>query len=211
MKNLIWLKFLLVFFLSIFCVPSFAQKNTETSIDVNIQDSLAFELCKIYALDQGIHNALLWKESQEMENAIGLTSIKIDSVLFDQLISFIKIHGYPNKELVGSRNYKYECVQAAAGVVLLHNPRRLLTPEVYNLLKNEAKKGNMPASFLEIYLDKYYVFYQKKSLYNSQFKFMLKTNKGVCREDKALSDSLRVDIGLQPLPDSVFVNCKCEK
>ena len=56
-------------------------------------------------------------------------------------------------------------------------------------------------------LDKYYVVYEKRSLYNSDFKAFLPNN-GVLASDKILSDSLRTDIGLLPLNEAEFIHIK---
>lgn len=73
------------------------EKNFHNpSTDKNIQDSLAFELCTMFGLDQGIRD-------MEIFSLLGNTSRNIDSLSFNRLVKFIKTYGYPNKQLVGEK------------------------------------------------------------------------------------------------------------
>ena len=115
------------------------------------KNNLAFELCAMYGLDQGIRNYdIKFNRSEIMP--------KIDSANFYRLITIIKENGYPNPKNVGKRNLKdQECVGLAAAAILLHNPHRVVKEdEVRNLLLQEVDKGNMKREFLAAILDKYY-------------------------------------------------------
>lgn len=176
--------------------PCISQNNK------TLQDSLSFELCQLFAADQSIRELKLDKE-------IIIATKKLDSINFNKAISFIRQNGFPNEKLLGENFYSQECVQAACTVVLLHNPRRAIEPDVYSLLKNEVEEKRLSPITLSYILDRYYVSYKGISLYNSPYK--VNTNaKGVRLEDKQESDRLRKDIGLEPLPESEFVS-KIEK
>ncbi|NJM78839.1 MAG: hypothetical protein HC854_03025 [Flavobacterium sp.] len=167
------------------------------------QDSLAFELCQIYGLDQGV------RLSEGFPNKMMLVQ-NIDSLCFKRVINFIKINGYPTDKILGERNYKQECVPGSVIAVLLHNPHRLVRErEYFELLLNEVKKGNLkPESFATI-LDKYYWTKSKNKetrrvFYGSQFG-------KPCIQTKDETNKARVEIGLKPLNDDEFVDCEGEE
>ncbi len=163
------------------------------------KNSLAFELCAMYGLDQGIRNYdIKFNRSEIMP--------KIDSANFYRLITIIKENGYPNPKNVGKRNLKdQECVQAAAVAILLHNPHRVVKEDdVRNLLLQEVEKGNMKREFLAAVLDKYY--WSKKGN-NRRVYYGTKFGKP-CIKDRAKSDSLRKAISLPPLKTEDFKNCE---
>lgn len=165
----------------------------------NSENNLAFELCAMYGLDQGIRNYdIKFNRSEIMP--------KIDSANFYRLITIIKENGYPNPKNVGKRNLKdQECVDLAAVAILLHNPHRVAKEDdVRNLLLQEVEKGNMKREFLAAILDKYY--WSKKGnnrrvYYGTQFG-------KPCIKDRAKSDSLRKAISLPPLKTEDFKNCE---
>lgn len=166
------------------------------------KDSLAFELCQIYASDQSIRNIELTKSFQkEMSVIVGV----LDSINFEKVIAVISKYGFPSEHILGGY-IAFECVAGAVTAVLLHCPHRLLEANVYNLLKREVIRGNLSAQSLAVYLDKYYVTYEKRSLFNSPFKEWTKA-KGVCLRDKEDSEKVRRDIGLEPLADSIYIDC----
>jgi hypothetical protein len=95
-------------------------------------------LRQIYGLDQGIRNDFLKREHSDFGNVYQA----IDTLNCDRIITFIERNGYPNKQLLGEKNYSFESVQSAAGVVLLHNPHRLVNEQEYfELFLNEVKRG----------------------------------------------------------------------
>src|SRR5690606_5897728 len=102
---------------------------------------------------------------------------------------------------------KIESVNLAAVSVLLHNPHRLVNEKEYlDLFLIEVEKGNMSREFLATVLDKYYWvrrddFGNQKLLYGTQFG-------KPCKKYRKQSDSVRAIIGLAPLPDSLFIDCK---
>lgn len=163
---------------------------------------MAFELAQIFAIDQGIRDNHILKT---YPTEISKIMPAIDSINFDKFIAFIKDYGYPRKSLIGEY-LKYENVKAAGLVTLLHNPRRLIEPEIYQMFRKEVIEGRLSAEMFALALDKYYVVYKGKSLYNSQFRSWPDlTIKGVSIVDKQLSDSLRMDIGLLPLAEDEFI------
>ena len=164
---------------------------------VSNRDSLAFELCQLYGSDQSLRN---------IGNDKSYISSKLDSINFSKIITFIGKYGFPSESLLGVENMKYECVEAAAIAILLHSPQKVVTPEIYALLKSEVIAGNLKPTTFSYFLDKYYVYYKKYSLFGSRF--MSDTPcKGVRLKDKNIVNKARMDIGLEALPDSAFVNC----
>lgn len=167
------------------------------------QDSLAFELCKIYGFDQGIRDYHLNVDRRELMP-------KIDSLSFDRIVTFLQKNGYPNEALVGEKNLKQECVVAAFTAVLLHNPHRLVNEQKYfDLFLNEVKKGSIDASFFATILDKYYWAKSKNKktrrvFYGSQFG-------KPCIQTKVETNQARMEIGLAPLEDDGFVDCGKEE
>lgn len=164
-----------------------------------IQDSLAFELCKIYGFDQGIRDYNLKVNRKELMP-------KIDTLSFNRIVSFLEENGYPSERLLGEENMKQECVEAAFTAVLLHNPHRLVNEQKYfDLFFNEVKKGNLDASFFATILDKYYWANSKNRInrrvfYGSQFG-------KPCIQTKEATNKARMEIGLESLGDDGFVDC----
>lgn len=159
-------------------------------------DSMAVILSGIYGLDQGIRdNSNLWGQSKRLRE-------HTDSVCYEKALSFIRTYGYPHN--LGKYS-GVEPIEAAIPVVLLHSPHRLKNPEVYQLLRSEIKAGRMNPEMLALATDRYYVTYEKRTIHNSPYAQTL-PQKRPYRKDKLLSDSLRLDINLLPLPDSVFVD-----
>lgn len=172
--------------------------NTEHLSDTNLQDSLAFELCQLYGLDQGV------RSPYDKGGTVSWPAIQYaDTIAFYKLMAFVKDNGFPHEELLGE-HYKRECVQAAAAVVLLHNPHMLVNNKAYkDVFINEVKKGNMQADFLATVLDKYYWVKkanEHKVLYGSQFGMP-------CKDIKEETNKARAEIGLAPLADSLFKDC----
>lgn len=184
---------------------SCSQKNEKsdikhsTNLDENkiaIQDSLAFELCTMYGLDQGVrHDSLAYDRRDVMP--------KVDSLNFKRLISFVKQNGFPNKRLVGDNFYAHECVELAAVAIMLHNPHRLVNEkEYFDLFFEEVEKGNLPRSFFVDVLDKYYLMKSgwQHAMYGSQFG-------QPCITTKEQTNRLREEVGLAPLKDEEFKHC----
>ncbi len=174
-----------------------------SNVNVERQDSLAFELCQIYGLDQGVRNSKGFPGKMKLIQ-------KIDSFNFKRILHFVKINGIPNKELLGENNMKQECVESAMTAVLLHNPHILVDDrKSLNVFLAEVDKGNLKKEYLATVLDKYYwaqrdEYGNKKVLYGSQFG-------KPCKKYRTQSDSVRAIIGLKPLPDSLFVDCNKNK
>lgn len=199
--NSISTKVFIIIFYSIF-IYSCKQEEVKSirlqseQIDKNDKATIAFELCAMYGLDQGIRD-------REIFSLLGHTSRNIDTLSFNRLVTFVKKHGYPNEELVGKENYKYECVAMAATAIMLHNPYRLVNEkEYFNLFLNEIEKGNMSRDFLATVLDKHYWSRSRgeRVMYGSQF--------GIpCIETKEETNRLRKEIGLKPLKNDEFKEC----
>lgn len=171
---------------------------TKVGKATNKKDSVLIELIKLWGLDQGIRNNNIFHDSEYL----GYVKIsKIDSFCFERAISLIKKYGWPTEQTVGDF-YEYEETHALSPI-LLHSPHRLKNDSIYQLLKGEVIAKRLKPESLALFLDKYYVTYEKRSLYNSPFKVWTPA-KGVLLKDKHLSDSLMKDIGLSPLPDSIY-------
>ena len=161
----------------------------------NSRNNLAFELCEIYGIDQGIRQDGIVIDKK--------SNIKIDSLNFQRVINFINKNGYPNKDNIGTY-INEKCVQAAAIVVLLHNPQQIVNNKEYrDILIKEVKKGNMKEETLLLIMDKYYwhISKGKKVYMGSKFG-------KPCIKDRAKSDSLRKAISLPPLKTEDFKNCE---
>ncbi len=163
----------------------------------HFQDSLAFKLCQMYGLDQGVRLST---------GAEGKWSfiLPVDSLNFNQAIDFIKIHGYPTEELVGKTNFSHECVQLSFTAIMLHNPSRIVNDKNnFQLLLAEVNKGNLDRKMFANMLDKYYWLKRGNNhrvLYGSDFG-------KPCLETKNETNAARAEIGLEPLEDSEFTNC----
>ncbi len=162
----------------------------------NIQDSIALELCQIYGLDQGI---------RQRNIGCGPKATLIDSTNFIKIIDIIDKYGFPSKNTLGEY-FRGECVQMAAVAVMLHNPHKIAKDKkILNLLVREYKKGNLIERLLYSFIDKYYfmkTFDTTKKVYYGPSSWGKP-----CIEDRAISDSLRNEIGLPPLKDEDFKDC----
>ena len=159
------------------------------------KNNLAFELCEIYGIDQGIRQDGIVIDKK--------SNIKIDSLNFQRVINFINKNGYPNKDNIGTY-INEKCVQATATIVLLHNPQHIVNNEEYrDILIKEVKKGNMKEETLLLIMDKYYwhISKGKKVYMGSKFgKPWIK--------DRAKSDAWRKTISLPPLKTEDFKTCE---
>ena len=161
----------------------------------NLRNNLAFELCEIYGIDQGIRQDGIVIDKK--------SNIKIDSLNFQRVMNFINKNGYPNKDNIGTY-INEKCVQATATIVLLHNPQHIVkNKENRDILIKEVKKGNMKEETLLLIMDKYYwhISKGKKVYMGSKFG-------KPCIKDRAKSDSLRKAISLPPLKTEDFKNCE---
>lgn len=191
----------IIMFASHFSCSSILKENALSTEIAGINkerfsDSLAFELCEIFGLDQGIRN------SGGYENKMRAIQ-NTDTLNFNRLIDFIKKHGIPNEKLLGKENYSHECVKAAFGAVMLHNPHRIVNEkENFDFFISLIEKDQLKPETLALILDKYYWSKSrgKSVLYGSQFG-------KPCVETKAKTNKARKVIGLEALPDSLFVKC----
>lgn len=184
------------------CIKNKNQKALSTQNEISlqqkkIQDSLAFELCMIYGLDQGIrHDSLSYNRREVLPT--------VDSLNFHRFVDFVKKYGYPNKSLLGEENYKHECVNSVDLAIMLHNPHRLVNERAYfDLFLEEVEKGNLSRSFFVDVLDKYYFMKSgwKNTMYGSQF--------GIpCLKTKDETNQLREEVGLEPLKEKDFKICE---
>jgi hypothetical protein len=183
-----------------------SNKTINTTNDNNRKDNLAFELCQIYGLDQGIRDEFLWSKHIEFGNV----HLAIDTLSFNRVTEFVIKNGFPTKQLVGEKNYQIECVEGAAIAVLLHNPHRLVNEKTYfDLFLKEVNKGNLKATTFADLLDKYYWASSKNKknrrvFYGSQFG-------KPCIQTKDATNIARIEIGLKPLDDDGFVDCEGEE
>ncbi|MEZ0006862.1 hypothetical protein ABH942_002240 [Flavobacterium sp. 28YEA47A] len=201
-------KILLSFVIVSSLIFSCSRKHTtKTNIPISEntfkQDSLAFELCKMYGFDQGIRDNKLSFNKKELMP-------KIDSTNFANMVDFIIKNGYPTEALLGERNMKHECVEAAVVAILLHNPHRLVNEKVYfDLFLKEVNKGNIDNAFFASVLDKYYWLNstnkkQRRVFYGSQFG-------KPCIQTKEATNKARIEIGLKPLNEDEFIDCGQEE
>lgn len=153
-------------------------------------------------MDQGI------RESPGMPNKWDFIR-PIDSLNFNRIAIFVEKYGFPNEKLLEENFKNHECVAMSAYVVLLHNPKRLVHEiEYFKLFYSEVEKGNLHMDNFIAFLDKYYwakrdSFGNRKLLYGSQFG-------KPCFKYRKKSDSVRAEIGLPPLHDSMFIKCKAK-
>ena len=174
------------------------KKEHFKSAEINtfLKDSLAYELCQIYGLDQGM------RKSGGFENKMLLVQ-SVDSFNFKRIIKFIKENGLPNKELLGKERYSQECVQGAFGAVMLHNPHMIVNNEEYlDFFVDLVESDELESQTLALILDKYYWAKSggKSVLYGSQFG-------KPCLETKEQTNIARQKIGLKPLEDLEFQDC----
>jgi hypothetical protein len=160
-----------------------------------IPDSVCFKLCEVYGSDQ------IMREKSVAETLYKSIS-KVDSIHFNIIIDIIEEYGYPSKNNLPDCLKNAECILSSATAVLLHVPH--LAYKNKNVLLKEVANNRLPAETLMIILDKYYTTYEHRSLYGSPFRAWT-PNKKLNLNDRFLSDSLRMELGLQPLPDSLFV------
>lgn len=190
-------------FVSLFTNCKVNHSHQKYQMSSRKQDSLAFELCQIYGSDQGIRDMKLLTSKSRVLAFIP----SLDSINFFKIMNFVETNGFPNRKLLGDSNYSHECVESAPIAVLLHTPHMLVNNKQYlNVFIEEVKKGNIKPQTLALILDKYYwvkkdEFGNRELLYGSQFG-------KPCFKNRKKSDSVRNDIGLPPLPDSMFIDCK---
>jgi hypothetical protein len=181
------------------CGTSSSLKNFDTKVTTKeyLQDSLAFEICQMYGLDQGVRLSPGFKGKWDFIDPI-------DSLNFTKVINFVKKNGYPTAKLLGRNNYKHECVSTSFHAILLHNPVQLVkNKEYFNLFLEEVNKGNLSRELFATMLDKYY--WLKKGnnghvLYGSQFG-------KPCIQSKEETNKARQEIGLNALSESEFIDC----
>ena len=181
---------------TLYLILLFLSFNIYSQENQVLKDSLAFELCQIYGLDQGIRN------SPGFENKMLLVR-SIDTFNFKKIVRFIENYGIPNEKLLGEKNYSQECVQAAFGAVMLHNPHMIVNEKKnFDFFLDLVKKGQLKSQTLALILDKYYWVksHGKSVLYGSQFG-------KPCIDDKDKTNEARKIIGLPPLDNSGFVDC----
>jgi hypothetical protein len=186
MKHFIILSLFSLLFVNI-CAQEIKDTNT-----------LAFDLCELSAIDQTIR-------TPEYFDVLKKEFAKVDSLNFNKFIKFVKANGFPNKKLVGEGNWVHGCVRMTGFMYLVHNPKKV-AGEYYNLFKAEVDKGNLSPTMFSYALDRYYVSVEGRSYFDTPYKVWTTAN-GVCLQDKAKSDSLRRSIGLEPLPESAFIDC----
>jgi hypothetical protein len=193
----------LVFLLGVASCKSVVISQQQTT-EVNLatqrkQDSLAFELCQIYGSDQGIRDSRIRYNKREIMP-------KVDTLSFIKIVNFVIINGYPTEKLLGEKNASHDCVALALTAILLHNPHRLVNEQkYYDLFFNEVKKGNLDSEFFASVLDKYYWVHSKNKttrrvFYGSQFG-------KPCIQTKEATNKARIEIGLEVLADTGFVDC----
>ena len=172
--------------------PSFPEEST---VNQHTIDSIAYELCTMYGLDQGIRN----KGSFILSNREDI--LKIDSLNFTKLVGIVKEFGYPNEKILGDRYKAHSCVIMSSTAIMLHNPHKIIQDKaLFDLFLNEVNKENLSRDFFATILDKYYWSKSRgeRVMYGSSF--------GVpCIETK--EETIRKEIGLEPLREDEFKEC----
>ncbi len=173
------------------------SSNQNEKLNIETQDSLAFELCSLFGFDQGIRDREI---IMDLNRDLGA---KIDLMNFEKFITIVQKYGYPNEQLLGKRNWAQTCVSSSGTAIMLHNPSKIIyRTKYFDLFLSEVNKGNMDREFFATVLDKYYWSKSRgqKVMYGSQF--------GVpCMETKDETNKLRKEIGLEPLKDNEFKVC----
>ena len=196
--------YLLSAFLILSCgtKPEPLQPLAEEMSTNRLQDSLAFELCKMFGGDQIIREPFISGGKVNWDYIH-----QLDTLSFNKAISFIKNNGYSTASLVGNENYQHECVSASLNAILLHSPHLIVNNrQHFELLLNEADKGNLDREIFAAILDKGYLM-QKK------YKYVIYGTKAFgmpCRDIKDRTNTARAEIGLPPLADSLFVDCSAK-
>lgn len=196
MKKLLFLSILL---LSFACTenkkPSISEEST---VNQQLIDSIAYELCTMYGLDQGIRERKVWREINKS------TARNIDSLNFTKLVSIVKEFGYPNEKILGDRYKVHSCVIMSSTAIMLHNPHKIIHDQaLFDLFLDEVNKGNLSREFFATILDKYYWSKSRgeRVMYGSSF--------GVpCIDTKDETNRLRMKIGLEPLKEEEFKDCE---
>jgi hypothetical protein len=175
---------ILMYALSVFQYTLNAQE-----LDERIKDSIKFELCKIWATDQTMRHELIEEAPKIMR--------KIDSLNYESFLSIVRKYGFPSSKKLGSIE-KCDCLQAGV-VILLHNPKKIVQKETFELLYSEMKKGNLNSILFANALDKYYILYEGYSLYGA----IPKLKKPLIK-DFELVNCKRMELDLSPLGKECF-------
>jgi len=174
--------------------PVFSEESTANQ---HLLDSIAYELCTMYGLDQGIRDRKVWGEINKT------TARNIDSLNFAKLVSIVQEFGYPNENILGDRYKAHSCVIMSSSAIMLHNPHKIIHDQaLFDLFLDEVNKGNLSREFFATILDKYYWFKSRGEhvMYGSSF--------GIpCIDTKDETNRLRKEIGLKPLKDEEFKDC----
>lgn len=205
---------------TILAMHGLAQTQTNIELPDSTRKRLAFELFEIYITDQHIRHTELWRATHRLTDKETDTSRKeligdtrdammlvTDSINFDRFFNMVRQYGWPSAKRLQPYVINHNCFTITGMPILLHNPKRIVKEhDIYQLLKHEALVGRLDKRWLADALDKYYVFYEYRSLYGTQMKNWKRcTLGGVSIHDRQLSDSLRRDIGLPPLDENEFV------
>jgi len=126
-------------------------------IEKRVKDSIKYELCKIWATDQTMRHELIEEAPKILH--------KIDSLNYESFLSIVRKYGFPSSKKLGAIE-ECDCLQAGV-VILLHNPRKIVQKEIFNLFLGEVKKGDLNPILFANALDKYYIFYEGYSLYGA--------------------------------------------
>ena len=128
---------------------------------------------------------------------------KVDSVNFVRACGIVAKYGWIDEKCVRGKYADVESVKSSLYAIFLHNPQEFRNDSIRRLLIAEVKKGNLSPQAYLLFLDKYFVVCEKKTVLNSSFKVWL-DKPFVKKEDKQLSDSIMKEVGLSTLPDSIF-------
>lgn len=187
-KHILFLLLLTIFY------PTFAHTPLK-----QLSDSVCDRLIRIYQVDQTFRDIDILKEHSKVIYPV----MQIyDSIFYQDVKSVLKEYKEVSEQTI-PENYELRksLLIESIGTVLLHNPKRVEEDKAFFM--ELCKKNHLSNDLLLLVLDKYYVFYKKQSLLGSAFRQML-PNPLLDPSQKALSDSLRLELGFSPLDSTYY-------
>lgn len=164
------------------------------------------ELARLQALDDEAHMEEAkrrWRKGiklpKEVERELMAKQHVLDKANFERLVGWVKAYGYPDPERLG--------IEAPTPIAVLIHADNEWFESVAKLLREEARRGRMPAKEFAALSDRKAQHAGRRQLYGMCRRFDPKTNKILPPEieDIAKTNQARKQIGLQPLKDYLIV------